>query len=255
MTPMRTEVRMRIARLLLWPLLALALAGAPGPAAASPRSIDAVYDVYLSGIRLGEMRLQATIGRLSYTAVAKAKTTGLVKQFAEVGFAAMAGGRTSGAGLRPQRFEARTRSSKKRQALEIEYTADRPSRLLADPPFKPKPWEIDPMEQGGKPDPLTGGVMAISPERDDAVCGRSVEVFDGRKRYDLVPVNTQIVDSEVICRAVIRRVAGFKPKHMSEPDIELTLWYDRGADGKLLLLRAETMTSLGTASMRRRGAG
>lgn len=238
-------------------LLAAVLAAVPrAPAgAAGPGGMATTYDLFLGGIRLAELQLDAEIGRLGYSATARLETTGLVKRFVDAGFAARAEGRIARDRLMPERFEAETRDREERRRIAIRYPGGRPA-LEAEPPFKPRPWGIDPAEQKGLPDPLTGALMALVPRDGAPPCGREVGVFDGRKRYALLLGEPEARENGLIrCEARYRRIAGFRPKRMERPELPLTLWFDRGRAGAPRLLRAVAPTPFGQAVLRRRGAG
>lgn len=241
---------MRIGRTLC--LIAVFLA-ALGPAAAAERKVDAIYDIYLGGVWLADMHIEADIGRIGYRAKANLKTKGLVKAFYKAGFSAQTTGKARGIGLIPDRFAADSYDSRKRQAVEIVYGFGKPTRLVANPPFKPKPWEIDPLKQTGAADPLTAALSALAPEPGVTPCGRNVAVFDGRKRYAVKLGKPQPRRGMVKCEAEYRRVAGFKPKQMKKPGFPFALWFRENGKG-YEFLRAKGETPLGTAVIRLRVA-
>lgn len=234
--------------------LVAALLGGLGTAVAAERKVDAVYDIYLGGIWLADMRIEAEIGRIGYRARANLKTKGLVKAFYKAGFSAQTTGKARGIGLIPDRFAADSYDSRKRQAVEIIYGFGTPTRLVADPPFKPKPWEVDPLAQTGAADPLTAALSALAPEPGVAPCGRKVAVFDGRKRYAVKLGKPEARRGMLKCEAEYRRVAGFKPKQMKKPGFPFALWFRENGDGGYEFLRAMGETPLGTAVIRLRVA-
>jgi len=241
----------------LSPLLQRALAvtllfGLVAPAQGAQRGVAGIYDLYLGGIWLAELRLEAEIGRLGYNARATMKTTGIVKRFVEAGFDAAVKGRIARGELVPHSFEADTHSRDKRQSLSVAYQAGTPRAVKAEPPFKPKPWEIDPADQGALPDPVTAALAALAPPKGAALCDREVGIYDGRKRYALILSAPEPADGLLRCDAVYKRLGGFKPKLMKKPDFPLTLWFDDGPNGQPRFIRATGDTPLGTAVLLRR---
>ena len=233
--------------------LVVAFLGGLGPAVAAERKVDAIYDIYLGGIWLADMHIEAEIGRIGYRATASLKTKGLAKAFYKAGFSAQTTGKARGIGLVPDRFTADSYDSRKRQSVEMIYGFGKPERLTAKPPFQPKPWEIDPLEQRGTADPLTAALSALAPEPGVAPCGRTVAVFDGRKRYAVKLGKPASRRGMIKCDAEYRRVAGFKPKQMKKPGFPFVLWFRETRDG-YEFLRAKGETPLGTAVIRLRAA-
>lgn len=238
-----------------WPRLAgavlLALLAAL-PAAANER-YSARFTLHIAGVKLAELSLAAHWTAEGYAVRAALETSGVVGPFYEAGLQAEADGRRTGRALVPRRFAADTFDSRRRQAVEIRYGAGRPQSVRAEPPFKPKPWEIAPAEQGGTVDPLTAALALFGPQEERAVCGRAVEAFDGRKRTRLTLGPPKRGRRGIRCDGAYRRIAGFKPKRMEMPEVPVTVWFAQGLDGLWHLARAEAPTPFGTATLRRGG--
>ena len=166
---------------------------------------------------------------------------------------APAGRRASGA-LRPLQFEAESFDSETRQQVAIRYGAGRPQSVEADPPFKPKPWQIAPRDQPGTLDPLSAAVSLIAPQPRAALCNRSVEVFDGRRRSRLSLARPEPRGGRIRCEGAYRRVAGYRAKALEADPFPLAVWYAQGPDGLWHLVRAAAPTPYGAAVLTRAGA-
>lgn len=212
------------------------------------------FDLHLGGIRLADLTLALSEAAPGYTAHAQIGTTGLVRRFAEIGVTATATGRRAGARLVPLSFEAESRDRRKSQRVAIRYGAGRPQSVEADPPFKPKPWQIAPRDQPGTLDPLSAAVSLIAPQPRAALCNRSVEVFDGRRRSRLSLARPEPRGGRIRCEGAYRRVAGYRAKALEADPFPLAVWYAQGPDGLWHLVRAAAPTPYGAAVLTRAGA-
>lgn len=284
----------------IWIALAAAAlgfgAGASAPAdegALAERRVAETYDIYVGGLWLAEMEIEARFApagaagdagadraaaptasaraarrapeperRIApppapepggYTAAAWLRTTGVARLIVRAGFEAEAAGDLTPGGLAPDRFAADSFDSSDGQKVSIRYEDGRLAALDADPAFKPRPYEVDPKVAGTVPDPLSAALMALLPRDEAGLCDRTVDVFDGRKRYAIVLGAPEArPDGTILCPALYRRIAGYKPEKMEDPEWPLSIWFDRGADGTPRFLRAQGSTPFGTAAILRR---
>lgn len=234
-----------------WTFALLAALGA-APSAAAERSFGSRFVLSLGGFTLAELTFDGTLAAQGYRAEARLATAGLVDSLYRAGFTARAGGRRAGAVIVPQHFEARTFDSDNSQDLAIRYAAGRPQAVTAVPPFKKKPWQIDPRAQAGTLDPVSAAVALFAPQPEERLCARMVETFDGRKRARLSFGTPERRGARIRCAGQYERLAGFKPERMEEPSVPLTVWYARGPGGYWHLDRASAPTSYGTAVLKRR---
>ncbi|MBK0400824.1 DUF3108 domain-containing protein [Limibaculum sp. M0105] len=236
---------------------ALAAPAGVGPhpgamAALNPGSFGGIYDLYLGGIRGGEMSIRVELEDARYRAEAAGQTAGIVGTFWSAGFAAVSEGQSDRAGVSPMRFEADSFSPGKTQKVAMAYESGRPAAIEAEPPFTPKPWQVDPFAQAGAFDPLTAALSGLALQSRAQICDRSVEIFDGRRRY-AIDIGPPQADPEGLrCDAAYRRVAGYKPKLMRKPDWPFTMWFAQGADGLWHVTRAMGDTPLGVAAVKLR---
>lgn len=236
---------MRLAlRWLLAAGLLAALSGAAQPVLHRP--VSTVYDLYLGGIRIGELSFQAGLDGERYRAASAMQTAGILGVFLGAGYAATSEGRVGPAGMAPQRFAAEGRVGGDVQAVEMTYDAGRPAAVRAEPPFKPKPWQIEPTAQAGTLDPVTAALTALAPMPRAALCDRTVDIYDGRRRY-AIDLGKPAADGERIrCPALYRRVAGYKPKELNET-IPFDVWFEERPDGLAHLVRAAGESGFGLA--------
>ena len=120
----------------------------------------------------------------------------------------------------------------KEQFVEMIYGGGAPATVNAEPAFIPKPWEIDPAAQTGTLAPITAAIATLAPRPRVGMCERTVEVFDGRRRY-AIDLGKPVQDgARIRCPANYRRIAGFKPKMMKErPNFPFNIWLEERGDG------------------------
>lgn len=220
---------------------------APGTSAA-PQPVDQIYDLYLGGIKAGEMTMNAEWKGDAYRATSVLRTAGIVGAVYKASFEAATNGRMTASGMTPDKFTADSRMRKKQQSVQMLYKNNAPSAVTAEPAFIPKPWQVDPTAQKGAVDPITAALMALAPMPLGQICNRTVEIFDGRRRY-AIEMGAPKPDGERIkCPANYRRIAGFKPKMMKKsPNFPFNIWFIERPDGTAQVIRAAGESMFGIA--------
>ncbi len=194
------------------------------------------------------MSIDADIKGDTYHATSILRTAGIVGFVYKASFEAEAEGRLTKHGFTPTRFFADSRMSRKEQRVEMRYTNNAPREVLAQPAFDPRPWQIDPAQQIDTLDPITAAISALAPMPKAQICNRTVEVFDGRRRY-AIDLGSPVKDGKRIkCKAMYRRIAGFKPKMMKKrPKFPFNIWYEERADGLAHVVRGAGDSMFGLA--------
>ncbi len=214
----------------------------------TPPTLVKVYDLFLGGIKGGEMAIVTWISDESYHAEAVMRTAGVVGLVYNASFTATSEGAITPDGYTTERFKAQSAMYEKSQYVEMTYDGAAPASVYADPPFVPKPWEIEPTAQSGTIDPITAAITALAPMPVEQLCRRSVEIFDGRKRYAVELGAPEPDQGRIRCPAVYRRIAGFKPKQMREtPEFPFSVWFEVRDDGLAHVKRAAGDSMFGIA--------
>ena len=220
----------------------------PGDPAPATEPINTIYDLYLGGIKAGELTIDASYDAERYKAFSVLRTAGIVGAVYKASFEAETQGRLTDTGLVPDRFSANSRMKKKQQAVEMLYDGVAPKSVSAEPAFIPKPWEIEPTEQSGTIDPITAAIAHLAPMPRANICNRTVEVYDGRRRYAIVMGKPEQDGKRIKCPAKYQRVAGFKPKMMKKsPEFPFDIWLEERPDGKAHVVRAAGESMFGLA--------
>lgn len=167
----------------------LACAPAAGVDAASLK-VD--YSIKLAGLTLGTADLDGTFDGDRYDMRLKGQLTGLAGAFT----GGSRGSATAAGSLGPTRlnatgFSATGESSSAQRTVRMGVTSGNVTRVEIDPPFEPRPDRVPvtDAQRRGIIDPLSA-MVAVSSTRargdDAATCSRTIPVFDGTQRFDVV---------------------------------------------------------------------
>lgn len=198
-------------------ILAGALFGVQTAAAQTEtKSFDGSYTVRVYGVSAGTLRLQVNINGDRYTASTSQRTTGLIRS--AVGdrqdYDASARGVITASAVRPTYY--RHQGGRRDRVVEVTYSAEdvvttaNPPMGMGNPPATRE-------QRLGTTDQVSSFVhMMVAPGESDP-CSRTIRVFDGRARFDLVmrPNGTQQVRNRAFrgtaqrCTVTYRPIAGF----------------------------------------------
>jgi hypothetical protein len=128
-----------------------------------------------------------------------------------------------------------------------------PVSTVADPPRKPRDYDVDPSRQKGTYDPLT---MIYSTLRDvdqaDA-CKLNQQMFDGRRLSEIVLGAPKVDGDTITCSGVYRRLAGFSPKDMAERrEFPFSFRYKAAGNGRFRVERISTASLFGKVVIKRK---
>lgn len=222
-------------------------------AAQSAPSTRLPVDFYLGGVHLGSATFTSSGSGGRYQSRLDLETDGFVEWFFDAVLVARSAGAFDGRRLTPGSFDVDARSEEEGAfTIEMAFADGAPSRVVADPPYDPRPWEIDPTAQTGALDPLSAVLAGLVPNADGGACDRVIEIFDGRRRWDVeigAEIRREAVDGgqRVDCSALYRRIGGFKPRFMEDPTIPFRIRFLERPDGTIDPVRAWSDTEFGTA--------
>ena len=168
-----------------------ALAGAE-PAAGAPRARLAVeYGIYLGGLPLGTADLAGTFDERDYKLEIRAKLTGLAGMLTSGRGAATAAGALGPGRPQPSSFAVTARSSKEQRTIRIGLNNGNVAAVEIAPPIEPKPDTVPLADahKRGVIDPASAVLMPLPAKgepTDPANCNRTIPVFDGAARFDIV---------------------------------------------------------------------
>lgn len=235
----------RLAALLPAAGLALALL----VSAAQAASEHAVFDLSVSGIRVGQVSLTSETTAGGYRASSRIETAGLVGLITDYFFDGTATGTLHGQHPIPELYEARSRSPRADRATTVTWKNGTPVSVSVMPPRSSAP---DPARQAGTVDPVTAGLRLLGNQPAGTVCSTSVDVFDGSRRSRLVLGKPAASGREITCDGTFARLEGEAHTLSSAREAPFRLVFAEDGKGMAEIQRIETSTKFGTAILQRR---
>jgi len=204
------------------PVIAAACLGSG--AAAAQGKLDAHYAASIAGVSIGRGDWIVEIAEGQYTAAASGTTAGLMRVFANGHGTAAARGTIRGETLVPTSYAANIAHDRWVEEVRIVLSGGAVKEVAIDPPTPPSPDRVPLSEahRHGVLDPMSAGLLRVpgngDPLRAEA-CRRTVPVFDGRMRFDLVMSfkrfervqATGYQGPVVVCSVMFVPVAGYVP--------------------------------------------
>ncbi len=176
---------MRIMRFFLVCLAACAWT-APGQAAAEPTRFRSEYSLSYLGLPVARATFESRIDAGSYAVEGRVRSAGLARIFDDTDGTLSASGAFAGGGVRPRHFRADYVSGKKKGLVDIRFRGGGVEKVVTvPPPRKRNNWvPLVPGDLQAVADPMAA--LLIPADSPEAVCGRTVKLFDGELRADLV---------------------------------------------------------------------
>ena len=185
---------------------------------ATPRSIALDYTMTMFAIPFGHLTYSGSFGRDRYTAEMHFQTSGLAAVLWKSKIDSAAQGRVTAAALLPDVYTTQSLSRRgTRQSVHVEYGSRAVPVMTAVPPYDLSNTPVSDAQKKGAVDPVTGisSIIAGLSTSAGQPCGRTLAVFDGRRRYDVVftfvrnePGTGTIAATARVCEAEYRHIAG-----------------------------------------------
>ncbi|WP_428032047.1 DUF3108 domain-containing protein [Ancylobacter sp.] len=238
------------------------------PDALADGRLEARYRMSLGGLELGRAALLVEVDDSSYIASGSGRLTGVVQAVSTGKGTAGARGAISRGVLTPRTFAMEAESDKKSEAIRLVMNASGVTDMRVMPPVFPSADRVTVSDKDKKGifDPMTAALIMV-PGSDEPVsakaCDRTLNIFDGRQRYDLalsyeridqVKAEKGYAGPAVVCRVAYRPISGHKPsrtgvKYMMK-NKEMYVWLAPVAGTRLLVpFRASVATAVGVAQL------
>jgi len=244
----------------VWAVAGLA-AVAAGPSRAA--TINVSYGISLAGLPIGTADLASTVEASQYKLQLVARTTGLVGAFTSGKGGATASGAMAGGRALPASFSVVSRSGRAMRRVEIGMAGGNVTTVDIAPPLEPREDRV-PLSDAHKKgvlDPVSALVM-IAPGKgettDPAHCNRTIPVFDGAARFNLVLSYAQTRSVEkagyrgpvLVCNIRYVPIAGHRAERPAtkfmEENRDMQVWLAPVEGSRLLVpLRVAVRTMIG----------
>jgi hypothetical protein len=172
--------------------LAVAALSLPGTAsAAQAQTVKVDYTLSLAGLSLGTAALSSTFEGSKYQLGGNVKLSGLARMMTGGKGAATAAGAIVAGQVQPTSFAVTAKSSSEERTLRMGLTGGNIAAIAIDPPYEEKPDRVPVKEadKRGVVDPMSALIMpalASAGLTDPAQCRRTIPVFDGAMRFNVV---------------------------------------------------------------------
>jgi hypothetical protein len=191
-------------------------------ATADARALDVDYFATVGGIGVGSAKLRANLDSESYRIGLSAKVGGLARLFADIAFSMESEGRIDGGALSPRRYRHSWRQDDDAETASIVFAPGEPAEANVDPPPR-RPERRVPLTERDRTDALdlaTAFVWPAPDGLDPGLCARTLPLFDGTQRFDLVLSFVRRADFEtldgatsipsIVCAVRFHPVAGHR---------------------------------------------
>lgn len=157
---------------------------APPPARAErPPGVALDYEVYAGGLHIASSDVELRVGTRAYAVSVSAAPRGILRWFGDWSFTAASNGEVNGR-IDPKGFSTASRNSRQTKTRSLSYGADGSIEVAMNPVEEGDP--VPEALQAGTVDPLSGAVLMVAAVTAGQGCDRTVPVYDGRRRFDLV---------------------------------------------------------------------
>lgn len=210
-------------------LFAVLMTGSPALAAdAKPATLDVGYAIAFWAIPFGHTDYHVKFTAGGYDARSHFETSGVVSLFWNSTIDATANGAIAPRSIAPALYDSYSQDhNSKKQRVKVTFDKDMPT-TFAEPPYNMTKYPVTAEQKKGAVDPMSAITTIYAGVKADAKnpCGTGVQVFDGRRRYDVAftylkdePVkldNGLFNGSAHLCQVHYNQIAGYKQKIVKE---------------------------------------
>lgn len=255
-----------------WPVICKALIasagiiiGAGNVAAETPVNMKARYAIYMTHVRVGEINWAVYFSEQTYLASANGKASGVFSILLKGEGSVTTHGEMTGGLLLPVDVTASVTDDDGHDELKMTFENGEFKHLEADSPPQPNRVQVTPNLLHHVVDPLSAMLIPVENGAfEHANCDKTLRIYDGRRRYNLVLSYKRIEKWRVahgysgrvlVCGVVLRAIAGYDPdsllvRYLAGKD-DLELWFAPVAGRKIIApVRALMPTLIGTLEIR-----
>ena len=212
-------------------LLAAAFAGLTAMPASAADTGDALglgYSIAFWAIPFGHTHYDGRVSDNAYSAKMHFETSGVVSLFWKSKIDATVAGRIGEHSIAPTVYDSYSQDRDKPvQRVKVTFDGAMPE-TLAEPPYNTTKYPVTDEQKKNALDPMSAITAILSGVRvtDTNPCGTGVQVFDGRRRYDVgfsyvkdehVKLANGLFDGNAhLCKIHYNQIAGYKQKIVKE---------------------------------------
>jgi hypothetical protein len=220
-----TEVRLRR---ILFAVVAASFFAAPAAAAEAGDALNLGYSIAFWAIPFGHTDYDGKVSADTYTAKMHFETSGVVTLFWKSKIDATVNGRIGEHFITPVVYDSYSQDrNKPMQRVKVTFDKAVPE-TLAVPPYNTTKYPVTDEQKKNALDPMSAITAILSGVKvtDRNPCGTGVQVFDGRRRYDVTfsykkderveLSNGMFKGNAHLCQIHYNQIAGYKQKIVKE---------------------------------------
>jgi hypothetical protein len=230
-------------RAILGAALTVAAAALSGGPAHAQGKLEARYSVTIAGLPVGQGVWIADIAGDQYTTAASGRVTGIARVLTDgEGYGAARGHVNSGR-LLPTSYAVTVTADRRPDEIRMAFAGGGVKDLQVEPPtpYNPERVPLTEAHRHGVIDPLTAGLISVAGTGEvltPEACRRTVQIFDGRQRYDLalsfkrmdrVKADKGYEGPVVVCTVTYLPLAGHRPNGAAIRQLaetrDLDIWF------------------------------
>jgi hypothetical protein len=206
----------------------LLLLAATSSAAADAR-LEVHYEGSVTAIPVGRGEFIMDFTDTGYAVAGSARVTGIAKLVSRGKGSVTARGNFVNGEVSPTNYSTKSESDKKKENIEISLENNAVTQFSVFPPTEAAKDRIpvEEKDRNGVVDPMSAAIVTVPGTGDMLApenCKRTIPIFDGRQRYDLVFSYERIDTAKdikgykgkmLVCRVDYRPVAGYKPDKLN----------------------------------------
>jgi len=218
------------------------------------------YDFYIGGLPIAEISFNGLIGAQGYAANSTVRTRGLLELLVSGRVKAGAQGHRHTKGhLAPDRYTTQYSTRSEARNVSMAYSGE-VANVSINPPEQKKSYDTSASKHPKTLDPVTAAVTMMNPRHVHDLCNRTIPVFDGKRRYDIVllPESRRPKGNDAPapswnspttrCFGVYERIAGFEGNLQgSQRFFPFDVWFEKKSNGFHRIVRLAGKTNLGFA--------
>lgn len=249
-------------------LLTLSVVAVGSQAQAQPaQTLKVNYNLSLAGLPLGKADLSSTFIGPKYEMQGSVKLSGLVKMITGGKGAGTASGTIAGSQLQPEGFAVTSKSSGDQRIVRMALDGGDVVEAEIVPPIEPKEDRV-PVKEADKKgviDPLSALIMPAVASKsltDQVNCNRTIPVFDGAARQNIVLTYAGTKNVEVpgysgpvlVCNARWVPVSGHRPQRAAikfmQENKDMNVWLAPVEGARVLFpLKVAVRTMIGMGEL------
>lgn len=211
-------------------LLAALLLASPALADAQAKdtTLTVSFDIAFWGINFGHTNYEGKFAPNLYDAKMHFETSGIVSVFWNSTIDAVVNGNIAAHSIAPNVYDSYSQDhNSKRQRVKVTFAKDEEPVTLSEPVYNTTKYPVTAEQKKGAVDPMSAITTLLAGVKadDKNPCGTGVQVFDGRRRYDVT--FSYVKDEKVAvpnvwsgtahqCQIHYNQLAGYKQKIVKE---------------------------------------